>query len=100
MTNAVNNAIIVWLMSVFAGPAFAEEDDYARTRYPIVISPSGGAFTQARRRSVHARRPQSFRDLVQCPAPLISMRAFRRRCRPRRVARAITMSDGCLIIFW
>jgi triacylglycerol lipase len=27
-------------------PAKAEESDYAKTRYPIVISPSGGAFTK------------------------------------------------------
>lgn len=46
MTKHFRAILLTVLISTNAMPALAEESDYAKTRYPIVISPSGGAFTK------------------------------------------------------
>jgi triacylglycerol lipase len=45
MTIRFRAFLLTALISASAMPASAADSDYAKTRYPIVISPSGGAFT-------------------------------------------------------
>lgn len=45
MTTLSRTVLLTALISSSAMPVMAEGSDYAKTRYPIVISPSGGAFT-------------------------------------------------------
>lgn len=45
MTTFSRAILLTALISTSAMPAMAEDSDYAKTRYPLVISPSGGAFT-------------------------------------------------------
>lgn len=46
MTIFLRKFLLTSFLSAMAFPTLAEESDYAKTRYPIVISPSGGAFTK------------------------------------------------------
>lgn len=46
MRRLYHRVMLTSLMYAFAASGFAGDYDYTKTRYPIVIAPSGGAFTQ------------------------------------------------------
>lgn len=46
MTTLLRKLLFTGCLSAIACSSLAAESDYAKTRYPIVIAPSGGAFTQ------------------------------------------------------